>query len=125
MKTKYTKDEIKAIVDGTGIDVSAITDVDQYEVGRYYYDETTHEEKFRPYTMDEINAMLDRAEADIAAGRGIPDEEVWRDFREEFLHEMVEESELQISEGKFQDCEIMMHNLRNKYIGKHLQVDVA
>ena len=68
MKTKYTKDEIKAIVDGTGIDVSAITDVDQYEVGRYYYDETTHEEKFRPYTMDEINAMLDRAEADMRQG---------------------------------------------------------
>ena len=125
MKTKYTADEIKAIVDGTGIDVSAITDVDQYEVGRYYYDETTHEEKFRPYTMDEINAMLDRAEAHLAAGLGIPGDVVMRELREEFLHEMVEKSELQISEGKFQDCEIMMHNLRNKYIGKHLQVDVA
>ena len=92
MKTKYTTDEIKAIVDGSGIDVSAITDVDQYEVGRYYYDETTHEEKFRPYTMDEINAMIDRAEADIAAGRGIPDEEVWREFDEELARE--EEYEL-------------------------------
>ena len=91
MKTKYTTDEIKAIVDGTGIDVSAITDVDQYEVGRYYYDETTHEEKFRPYTMDEINAMLDRAEADIAAGRGIPHEEVMRELLEEFAQEDAEE----------------------------------
>lgn len=125
MKTKYTADEIKAIVDGTSIDASAITDVDQYEVGRYYYDEADHEEKFRPYTMEEINAMLDRAEARLAAGRGIPGVEVWREFEEELMHAMVEESELQISEGKFQDCEIMMHNLRNKYIGKHLQVDVA
>lgn len=91
MKTKYTTDEIKAIVDGTSIDVSAITDVDQYEVGRYYYDETTHEEKFRPYTMDEINAMLDRAEADIAAGRGIPHEEVMRELLEEFAQEDAEE----------------------------------
>ena len=100
MKTKYTKDEIKAIVDGTGIDVSAITDVDQYEVGRYYYDETTHEEKFRPYTMDEINAMLDRAEADIAAGRGIPDEEVWREMEKNLMHAMVEKSERQLASGE-------------------------
>ena len=91
MKTKYTTDEIKAIVDGTGIDVSAITDVDQYEVGRYYYDETTHEEKFRPYTMDEINAMLDRAEADIAAGRVIPGDVMFRELREEFAREDAEE----------------------------------
>ncbi len=91
MKTKYTTDEIKAIVDGTGIDVSAITDVDQYEVGRYYYDETTHEEKFRPYTMDEINAMLDRAEAHLAAGLGIPGDVVMRQLREEFAKEDAED----------------------------------
>ncbi len=125
MKTKYTTDEIQSIVDDTGIDVSAITDVDQYEVGRYYYDEADHEEKIRPYTKEEINAMLDRAEARLAAGRGIPGEEVWREFENELLHAMVEESERQLASGKWQDCEIMMHNLRNKYIGKHLQVDVA
>ena len=115
MKTKYTTVEIQAIVDDTGIDVSAITDVDQYEVGRYYYDETTHEEKFRPYTKEEIKAMLDQAEADIAAGRVIPHEEVMRQLREDFLHAMVEVSELQITEGRFQDSEIMMRHLRNKY----------
>jgi len=115
MKTKYTTDEIKAIVDGTGIDVSAITDVDQYEVGRYYYDETTHEEKFRPYTMDEINAIIDRAEADIAAGRGIPDEEVWREMEKNLMHAMVEKSERQLASGKWQDSETMMRKLRNKY----------
>ena len=111
MKTKYTTDEIQAIVDGTGIDVSAITDVDQYEVGRYYYDETDHEEKFRPYTMDEINAMLDSAEADIAAGRGILDEEVWREMEKNLMHAMVEKSERQLASGKWQDSETMMRKL--------------
>ena len=87
MKKEYTTDEIKAIVDG-----EPANDAPVEEVGRYYYDEIDHEEKFRPYTMEEINAMIDRAEADIAAGRGIPDEEVWREFEEELARE--EEYEL-------------------------------
>lgn len=120
MEPKYTTDEIRAIIDG-----EPANDAPVEEVGRYYYDEIDQEEKFRPYTMDEINAMLDRAEADIAAGRGIPHEEVMRELREDMLRAMVEESEQQISEEKFQDSEIMMHNLRNKYIGKHSQVDMA
>ena len=125
MKTKYTTDEIKAIVDGTSIDASAITDVDQYEVGRYYYDEADHEEKFRPYTKEEINAMLDRAEAHLAAGRGIPGEEVWREFENELLLAMVEESERQLASGKWQDSETMMRKLRNKYAKKESQFEMA
>ena len=120
MEPKYTTDEIRAIIDG-----ESANDAPVEEVGRYYYDEIDHEEKFRPYTMDEINAMIDRAEADIAAGRGIPDEEVWREFENDLLHAMVEKSEQQLAEGRFQDSETMVRKLRNKYAQKESQIAFA
>ena len=87
MKTKYTTDEIKAIVDGESVNDAPIKEVD-----RSYYDEIDQEEKFRPYTMDEIHAMLDRAEADFAAGRGIPSEVVFRHLREDLKKALERDS---------------------------------